>query len=116
MNSPETQESVDDLFEALAHVRRRELLVGLLEHDSRTASPEVAPDETISSDATDRSVKMQHVHLPKLEEYGFIEWNRATDQVTKGPNFEEVRPLLAQVVDRGTFRRGERRTERGSSE
>ncbi|WP_348612718.1 transcriptional regulator [Halobaculum rarum] len=41
----------------------------------------------------ERLTGMKHVHLPKLEEYGFITWNRDTDEVSKGPNFEEIRPL-----------------------
>ena len=41
---------------------------------------------------------MKHVHLPKLERYGFIDWNQDINQVSKGPNFEETRPLLEMLV------------------
>ncbi|WP_254544885.1 transcriptional regulator [Halomarina pelagica] len=34
------------------------------------------------------------VHLPKLADYGFIEWDRNTHEVMKGPKFDEIRPLL----------------------
>lgn len=37
---------------------------------------------------------MQHLHLPKLADYEFIEWNKDTHEVTKGPKFDEIRPLL----------------------
>ena len=37
---------------------------------------------------------MVHVHLPKLERYGCVEWDRRTKDVAKGPNFEEIRPVL----------------------
>ncbi len=41
---------------------------------------------------------MQHVHLPKLEEYGFIEWDRDSHEVRKGPKFNEIQPLLELLV------------------
>ncbi|WP_436927670.1 hypothetical protein [Halosimplex amylolyticum] len=43
---------------------------------------------------------MQHVHLPKLADYRFIEWNQGTHEVTKGPKFDEIRPLLELLDDR----------------
>lgn len=45
-------------------------------------------------------VRMHHVHLPKLEAAGLIEWDRATNEVQKGPRFEEVCPLLQPIRDR----------------
>ncbi|MGA9401220.1 hypothetical protein [Haladaptatus sp.] len=42
---------------------------------------------------------MQHVHLPKLEDYGYIDWNRISEQVTKGPQFDEIKPLLTLLVE-----------------
>ncbi len=41
---------------------------------------------------------MFHVHLPKLEDYGYIEWNKETDQIIKGPQFDEIRPLLECIA------------------
>ena len=38
---------------------------------------------------------LYHRHLPKLAEMGLIEWNRETHQVTRGPEYERLRPLLA---------------------
>jgi hypothetical protein len=37
---------------------------------------------------------MRHTHLPKLEESGFIEWDQERNIVRKGPQFEEIQPLL----------------------
>jgi len=37
---------------------------------------------------------MQHVHLPKLADHGFIDWDQDTQRVTKGPQFDEIEPLL----------------------
>jgi len=46
-----------------------------------------------------RLVGMKHIHLPKLEEYGFIDWDRNSNEVSKGANFEEIRPLLEMLAD-----------------
>lgn len=84
----------DDVVDALADVQRRKLLVALLEHNPQDDAPAVIADSKRESDAVERLVSMQHVHLPKLANYGFIEWNEDTHEVMKGPNFDEIRPLL----------------------
>jgi hypothetical protein len=43
-------------------------------------------------------VKLIHNHLPKLEEMGYITWDRETDEISKGPNWEEIAPLL-ELID-----------------
>ncbi|MDS0221987.1 hypothetical protein NDI54_11580 [Haloarcula sp. S1AR25-5A] len=35
-----------------------------------------------------------HQQLPKLAEMGFIDWDRETHRVTRGPEYERLRPLL----------------------
>jgi len=82
------------MVDALANVQRRKLLVALLEHNPQDDDPVVIADSESESDAVKRLLSMQHVHLPKLVEYGFIEWNKDTHEVMKGPNFDEIRPLL----------------------
>ena len=37
---------------------------------------------------------LEGTHLPMLEEEGIIEWDRETGEISKGPNFEEIEPLL----------------------
>ena len=86
--------SFDMMVDALANVQRRKLLVALLEHNPQDDDPVVIADSESESDAVKRLLSMQHVHLPKLVEYGFIEWNKDTHEVMKGPNFDEIRPLL----------------------
>ncbi|MBV0923961.1 hypothetical protein KTS45_07065 [Halomicroarcula limicola] len=41
---------------------------------------------------------MHHVHLPKLADHGFIEWDRESDEIRRGPNFDRARPLLELLV------------------
>ena len=90
--------SFDEVMNALANVQRRKLLLALLEHNPQDDTPVVvaADDE---ADAVERLVSMQHVHLPKLVEYGFIEWDEESHEVMKGPKFDEIRPLLELLDD-----------------
>lgn len=101
----------DEIFEALADVRRRQLLVDLLHRDPQPV-PELDTEarellgadksllgellarfgESVSVDAA--LVQLYHVHLPMLVEYGFIEWQQEAHVVTKGPQFDELEPLL----------------------
>jgi predicted transcriptional regulator len=97
-NSSETI-SFDEMVDALAAFQRRSLLVALVEHNPQDDTPVVIADSERESDAVERLVSMQHVHLPKLADYGFIEWNKETHEVVKGPNFDEIRPLLELLVD-----------------
>ena len=89
--------SFDVMVDALSNVQRRKLLVALLEHDPQDDSPVVTDDES-EQDAVAQLVKMNHVPLPKLEEHGFIEWDRENDEVSKGPAFDGIRPLLELLV------------------
>ncbi len=99
MTASEKGISVDDALDALAHVQRRKLLVALLDHNPQDDSPVViAPHET-DAEAMMRIMKMDHVHLPKLVDYGFIEWDRDKNEVAKGPNFDEIRPMLELLDD-----------------
>lgn len=107
----------DKAFDALANRRRRQLLVDLLHDDSLhiphlsgasrelLAAHESLLGEYLSGswevDGVDKTdVRMYYVHLPKLVEYGYVEWDRNTNLVTKGPEFDALRPLL-EVVDEG---------------
>lgn len=42
---------------------------------------------------------MEHVRLPKLTDYGLVEWTRRSDEVVRGRNSDEVRPLPESLVD-----------------
>lgn len=85
----------DDQLDAIAHVQRRKVLVALLEDNPRADSPGAIGD-TVA--AVDRPVSMRHVHLPKLEDLGFIDWDRRTHEVRQGPRFDEIEPLLDVLV------------------
>lgn len=106
----------DDIFDALADSQRRQLLVGLLDRKSKHVpnlsgdSREMAgANETLlqaylTSDrefaGVDRDlVRMHCVHLPELAESGFVEWDGDANVVTRGPRFDELKPLLELLDD-----------------
>ncbi|MEF8841179.1 MAG: hypothetical protein V5A62_06080 [Haloarculaceae archaeon] len=84
----------DAALDALGHVRRRELLYALLDRDERDGLPVVPADSTDGIDTPERLVAVDDAHLPKLAAYGFVDWNRETDEVTRGAEFDGIVPLL----------------------
>ncbi|WP_247730255.1 DUF7344 domain-containing protein [Halovivax limisalsi] len=94
----------DRTFDALTHTERRRLLLELLDHNPRelTYTSDEATGSGTQQAAVEREparIRTHHVHLPKLAEYGYVEWDREADVVTKGPQFDEVRPLLEFLRD-----------------
>ncbi|TYL40729.1 hypothetical protein CV102_03290 [Natronococcus pandeyae] len=85
----------DNLYEVLSNVQRRQLLFALLEETPQSDSPkelETLPDARGTGEA--ERVEHRHVHLPKLDAYGFVDWSPETRRVERGPQFDEIRPAL----------------------
>jgi hypothetical protein len=112
------------LFELLADPLRRRLLIQLCVDDSidisdgvgsrRTAASEDRPglrdysagmpdggrDPSARDESTDAElVELHHVHLPKLETNDVIEWDRDEGEITRGGEFETVRPGIVAIAD-----------------
>lgn len=88
---------IDDHFDALADEQRREVLFSVLDQnprDDRSVTADVRAD-----DARPATTELQHVHLPKLEDYGLIDWDRESHEITKGPLFYQIRPLLVLLEE-----------------
>ncbi len=85
----------------MADVYRRRVLVEMLDHNPQDDDDVQLPEGiTIADDdlATLRT-QMRHVHLPKLEDAGLVEWDREANVLRRGPRFEEIRPLLKLMDD-----------------
>lgn len=92
--------TVDDLFAVLSHSHRRVILTSLLDVTSNTSLPidtETFLDQDVSGDSI--RVEQHHVHLPRLDETGFITWNRDDGTVEQGPQFETIQPMLTRLAD-----------------
>ena len=77
---------------------RRRLLMTLLDHNPEDEAS--LPDDLTTDDEElkEMLIKMTHTHLPKLESAAVIEWDRDSNVVRRGPQFEELRPLL-ELID-----------------
>lgn len=98
MESVTVKRTLDECLDALAHVQRRKLLRALLDHNPQDDDSVKLDTDESDEEELERLVGMKHVHLPKLDDYGFIDWNRNSNEVAKGPNFDEIRPLLEMLA------------------
>lgn len=93
----DTQVRFDELLEALADSYRRELLLALLEHNPQD-DDEADPLDIHDSEFDEQSqFDIFMNHLPMLDKLGIIEWNRESDEIVKGPDWEEFAPLLKLI-------------------
>ena len=82
-------QQTDEMFDVLADQKRRTLLFALLE-----TSPHIDAPINHDSPPDASRVEYQHRHLPKLDDCGFIEWTPGINEVERGPQFDEIAPLL----------------------
>lgn len=104
----------DEAFDAMAERQRRQLLFDLLNFDPQpvaklsNASQEVLEaHETLLQEylsgsreienANKAAIRTHHVHLPKLVQYSYIDWDHDASLVSKGVKFDDVRPLVEVV-------------------
>lgn len=85
---------VDDTLDALSDSIRRQVLLALLDRD--TALDLNNSDPAINGPF---DVALYNIHLPKLDEAGYICWDRERSTIEKGPRFDEIRPLLTVLAD-----------------
>ncbi len=90
----------DDLFEALSDPYRRQLLVALLDHNPQDDSDR-DPLDVVSDDIEPEVLEtaLFHKHLPKLEKMGYINWDQDSNEISKGPDWAEIEPLLTLMHD-----------------
>jgi len=87
----------DRIADALAHSERRQVLVGLLDHNPLDYREAIVGDAAAERDGA--TIRMIHMHLPKLEDMGFISWNSDSGTVVKGDQWNEIEPTLRLLSD-----------------
>ena len=100
MDREQREEVVDGILDALSNPYRRQLLIALLDHNPQDDSDRDPLD--ILSEADEAAVlesELVHTHLPKLDDMGYISWNRSTNAISKGPRWGEIAPLLKLMHD-----------------
>lgn len=89
--SPET----DRALEVLAAPQRRVILFYLLDETIENET-DIRP---VSDESTGIRTELRHVHLPKLADEGYIEWEMDTGDISKGSRFTEIEPFLQLLVE-----------------
>lgn len=82
----------------LSNRYRRELLLALLvenPQDDDNRDPLNVVESPLEPEVLE--VELYHKHLPKLEEQGFIQWNRETGKISKGPDWDDIEPVLRLI-------------------
>lgn len=98
-SSTETAITTDQLFNTLSNSTRRRILVSLLNHsrDGEAFDPEEC--KPAGEDRDRFELTLHHNHLPRLDEAGFVDWDREAGTVRRGPRLEEIAPVLRLIDD-----------------
>ncbi len=87
----------DNIAGALGDQTRRQILLELLDHNP--VGQPVAATTTDTRENEKRELQRVHTHLPKLEEMDYIVWDREHGSIVKGPNWEEIEPIVRLLSD-----------------
>jgi hypothetical protein len=94
----DAEQSFDELLESLSNPYRRQLLVALLEHNPQDDSDRDPLDILSASGEPDGlETALVHNHLPRLEQLGYISWNKETNELSRGPKWDDIAPLLELI-------------------
>jgi len=85
------QEGLDDKIGILSKRQRRLILLTLNRGGEKTEADVLFRS---GDDVGDAEIQLVHNHLPRLAEAGYIEWDRDAGTISKGPRYDEIRPLL----------------------
>jgi hypothetical protein len=98
-----TATRLDRTLTVLGHRSRRRILSQISEYDSteRDEFP-VADLPSAGVDETQWAVELCHIHLPKLAEAGYIEWDKTSRTIRCGPEFDEIEPLVTVLREHPT--------------
>ena len=91
-NGKDVIEMWNQVFRVLSAEPRRQLIVSLLDcpADQSVPLPESAINPNVPTHPERLKSDLQHNHLPKLADFGFIEWQTEPLVAYRGPRFEDV--------------------------
>jgi hypothetical protein len=90
-----TDRSLDRSLTVLAHPYRRRILLLVGQHNPRDEAEFSVDDLATDDDDLELlTTELYHVHLPKLVAARYIDWDEETGTIRRGPNFDEIAPLL----------------------
>ncbi|WP_435158702.1 DUF7344 domain-containing protein [Haladaptatus sp. DFWS20] len=106
-DNPDKRCSLDELFKLLADRHRRHILTYLVTHADQPVPLEALVEHLERHTDTDRErlvIRLHHLHLPKLADYGVIEYNSSLQLVsyTEHPRLEALLQAGQSLGDDGT--------------
>jgi len=99
--------TTDALFEIMANQRRRRVLAYFRDNAEEgpigvdDLSRQLTPPDADGSDADDVAATLHHVHLPKLDEAGFVDYDAAANVVVPVEG-DRVPAFGSDPFERGT--------------
>ena len=93
-------DGIDNVLKCLAHPRRRAVVVFVDEVDDDTIpvnelSKRIAASTECGVDKTTLRVSLHHVHLPKLEDAGVLEYDAKSETI----GCREPPPVVADLIE-----------------
>lgn len=109
------EQSIDGVFDLLAHQRRRAALACLVDHSKAIALADLAEDVAVreneepiteipKAEIQEIRLTLHHQHLPKLVEAGAVEYDQQRDLVWKADSADLVERILSPTADGGEER------------
>ncbi|MCO8256722.1 ArsR family transcriptional regulator [Haladaptatus sp. AB618] len=103
MSHATTSPSLNTMLGTLGNSYRRRILIAVLNQNPR-AEDEFTLDKSSTDEMNDAEIKsmkiqLHHIHLPKLADAGYIDWDPDTGAIRRGPNIDEIAPLLTLMRD-----------------
>lgn len=86
------EQPLNRVFDILSHPHRRQILVTLAGSSPRQEA--VVTFDELCDESRNSATQLYHVHLPRLEEAGFVTWEPEKRLVRRGPGFRSIQPLL----------------------
>lgn len=91
------------VFGALANQYRQQICLAPMEANTQSTADLESANFLGTEDRSDTldvsQAELYHIHIPKLHELGYIDWDRDTGNITKGSNWHEIAPLLHLIHD-----------------
>lgn len=87
----------DEILDTLSHPIRRRLLFSLYEQGQDASELSLHRVSGLAFEEENTQAALSHVHLPKLAEKGYVRYDGDEHTITKGPEWDQIEPLLRLV-------------------
>ncbi|MFC6726534.1 hypothetical protein ACFQE1_19630 [Halobium palmae] len=91
------------MLRTLSESYRRRILREMADRsrEDRFEPETFVPTGTDGDERRSLQTELLHIHLPKLDDGEFVDWNRDAGEIRRGRNFDEIVRVLDRVLDSG---------------